>query len=240
MVELNCETDFVARNKQFLSLLQTVTDLNLTAASSAPQNDGEFSMKHLEKEDLDEIKQPDGKNLADLLALNIGQIGKNITLKRAVHFKSSLARSRLYLVGLTHPSGDVTSCSYGRWGVLIALEKDTKMKLPKDETPINLGLQLCNHIIGMNPESVGNLHNPQSWPKQKSLKEPNSSAEKGEDLMNPYGDYDTTVSEDEFKTSETEMIHQPFLFDSDRLVRDVLLETGLDIKGFIRYEVGQQ
>ena len=90
MVELNCETDFVARNKQFLSLLQSVTDLNLTAAADTSQLDGEFSMKILEKEELDEIKQPDGKNLADLLALNIGQIGENITLKRAVHFKSSL------------------------------------------------------------------------------------------------------------------------------------------------------
>ena len=58
--------------------------------------------------------------------------------------------------------------------------------------------------------------------------------------MIPYSDYDTTFSEDEFKTSETEMIHQPFLFDSDRLVRDILIETGLNIKDFIRYEVGQQ
>ena len=49
MVELNCETDFVARNKQFLSLLQSVTDLNLTAAADTSQHDGEFSMKFLEK-----------------------------------------------------------------------------------------------------------------------------------------------------------------------------------------------
>jgi len=95
----------------------------------------------------------------------------------------------------------------------------------------------------MNPESVGNLQNPQTWPKskEKSSEEPiteSSTTVKGEE--NPYGDYDTTVSEDEFKTSETEMIHQPFLFDSDRLVRDVLFETGLDVKGFVRYEVGQQ
>ena len=53
MVELNCETDFVARNKQFLSLLQSVTDLNLTAAADTSQLDGEFSMKILEKEDGD-------------------------------------------------------------------------------------------------------------------------------------------------------------------------------------------
>ena len=109
-------------------------------------------------------------------------------------------------------------------------------------TPI--GVKLCNHIIGMNPESVGNLQDPQTWPKskEKSLdQEPiitESSTVKSEE--NPDGDDDTTASEDEFKTSETEMIHQPFLFDSDRLVRDVLFETGLDVKGFVRYEVGQQ
>ena len=33
MVELNCETDFVARNKNFVSLLQHVTELNLKAAN---------------------------------------------------------------------------------------------------------------------------------------------------------------------------------------------------------------
>ena len=108
-------------------------------------------------------------------------------------------------------------------------------------TPI--GVKLCNHIIGMNPESVGNLQNPQTWPKskEKSSEEPiitEPSTVKVEE--NPDGDDDTTASEDEFKTSETEMIHQPFLFDSDRLVRDVLFETGLDVKGFVRYEVGQQ
>ena len=109
-------------------------------------------------------------------------------------------------------------------------------------TPI--GVKLCNHIIGMNPESVGNLQNPQTWPKSKeksSEQEPiitESSTVKSEE--NPDGDDDTTASEDEFTTSETEMIHQPFLFDSDRLVRDVLFETGLDVKGFVRYEVGQQ
>ena len=109
-------------------------------------------------------------------------------------------------------------------------------------TPI--GVKLCNHIIGMNPESVGNLQNPQTWPKSKeksSEQEPiitESSTVKSEENLDC--DYVTTPSEDEFKTSETEMIHQPFLFDSDRLVRDVLFETGLDVKGFVRYEVGQQ
>jgi translation elongation factor EF-Ts len=57
---------------------------------------------------------------------------------------------------------------------------------------------------------------------------------------NPYGDFDNTVSDDSLiDNSEEEMIHQPFLMDSDRLVRDVLLESGMRIKSFVRYEVGQ-
>jgi len=235
MVELNCETDFVARNKEFLSLLQTVTDLNLTAANSS-EFDGEFYMKDLEKADLDQLKQPNGNNLADLIALNIGKIGENISLKRAVHFKTSLARSRLTIVGLTHPTGDVSSCSYGRWGVLMAIEKNIK-SLSKNENVLKIGLELCQHVIGMNPKSVGDLHNSDTWPKIKEV----SNEEVNKKPVNPEDDddFDTGSEDDDIKTSETEIIHQPFLFDTDRLVRDVLLETGLEIKGFVRYEVGQ-
>jgi len=237
MVELNCETDFVARNKNFVSLLQHVTELNLKAANVTELDKGEFSMTHLTKQDLEEIKQEDGKTLADLIALNIGQIGENLSLKRAVHFKSSLPRSRLHLVGLTHPAGDVTTCSYGRWGVLLALEKDKKTKLPYNESPMKIGIQLCNHIIGMNPESIGDLHNPETWPKKKEP-EPETEAK-----VKPEGDedddYDTGAENAVQMNSETQMIHQPFLFDSERLVRDILLETGIEIKGFVRFEVGQ-
>jgi translation elongation factor EF-Ts len=35
------------------------------------------------------------------------------------------------------------------------------------------------------------------------------------------------------------MIHQPFLMDSEVLVRDVLIETGIRIQDFVRFEIGQ-
>jgi translation elongation factor EF-Ts len=38
---------------------------------------------------------------------------------------------------------------------------------------------------------------------------------------------------------EDAMIHQPFLMDSDVLVREVLTETGLRVHDFVRFEVGQ-
>ena len=39
--------------------------------------------------------------------------------------------------------------------------------------------------------------------------------------------------------TEDAMIHQPFLMDSEVLVRDVLAETGLRVLDFVRFEVGQ-
>ncbi len=105
--------------------------------------------------------------------------------------------------------------------------------------------QLCQHIVGMNPTTIGNLSDPSTWPRKKESKSDSDikpAEQKTEsDAENPYGDYDTTVSDENLiDTSEEQMIHQPFLLDSDRLVREVLLETGITVKDFVRFEVGQK
>ena len=93
----------------------------------------------------------------------------------------------------------------------------------------------------MNPTSVGNLKDPSTWPKPKeSMKAETVETKAEEKGDNPYGDYDESITNTELvDTSQNEMIHQPFLMDSEKLVRDVLLEAGMNIKSFVRYEVGQ-
>ena len=85
---------------------------------------------------------------------------------------------------------------------------------------------------------------PSTWPKKKEapkIQEPApSDGEKKDEEYNPYGDFDNTVTDDNLvDMSEEEMIHQPFLLDPQVLVRDVLLETGITVKDFVRFEVGQ-
>lgn len=236
MVEMNCETDFVARNKQFLSLLQTVIDLNLSAAIACQNTlePGRMVINQLSGSELEKIPQDDGKSLADLVALNIGQLGENICLKRAVHFICKPNGDKTHMVGFTHPSGDIRSLSFGRYGVLMAIEKDLFGKTTKESTLQSLGQQLCQHVVGMNPESVGNLNDRTNWPDktEKSAEaEPiTDGQEEGHEIL---------PSESDLTTSAKEMIHQPFLFDTDSFVRDVLIDAGLDIKGFVRFEVGQ-
>ena len=104
VVELNSETDFVARNKQFHGLLNQIisTILNNTH-SEHNQNDGSILIEQkLNKENLSNIPvtESQDKTLADLVALNIGQIGENLALGSATVVKAAEEES---ICGLCHP-----------------------------------------------------------------------------------------------------------------------------------------
>ena len=85
-----------------------------------------------------------GKTLADLVALNIGQIGENLVLRRAVTFSTSCLDKNekgedIRLAIVTHPSAlpstDGSNVVYGRFGVIMAYSKDKRIGiLPEGET----------------------------------------------------------------------------------------------------------
>ena len=111
-------------------------------------------------------------------------------------------------------------------------------QLPEGHSIESMGRQLCQHVIGMNPESVGNLYDLNTWPRSKVAKT-ETEVKQVDNVDNPYGDYDNSVSDDVLDPAQKEMIHQQFLMDTDKFVREILLEAGMNIKSFVRYEVGQ-
>lgn len=88
----------------------------------------------------------------------------------------------------------------------------------------------------MNPTSIGDLSTfTQSKSNETDEGESENKAPKGADA-----EVDSEVERlDEKKEDAAELIHQDFLLNSESKVGDVLLQTGIDIKGFVRYEVGQ-
>jgi elongation factor Ts len=100
VIEVNSETDFVARNEQFQTLVNQIADTALTTSA-----------------DLDAIKAAKLGNytVADTIASAIATIGENITLRRAV----GLA------VGQGVVTGDVHNPA-GKIGVIVALESAGK------------------------------------------------------------------------------------------------------------------
>lgn len=91
----------------------------------------------------------EGRSLGDELALMIGTVGENATLRRATCFK---ANEPITLFGITHPSQFATSTNVhlGKYGSIVAYKS-------AGDLAGNAVLQknICQHIIGMNPSKVG-------------------------------------------------------------------------------------
>ncbi|NP_001073504.1 elongation factor Ts, mitochondrial [Danio rerio] len=147
MVEVNCETDFVARNEKFQQLVKDVA-LSVMAHQSTSKKTG-FIKSVLSSEDMSKLNAPDGPSLADQLALTIGRLGENIAMRRAV----SLSVPSDWHIG-SYIHGTVAGqvgIEMGRYGSLVVFQGE-----PKEGT-YALGRKLAQHVMGEAPVSLGNM-----------------------------------------------------------------------------------
>ncbi len=130
VVEVNSETDFVARNEDFQKFAGTVAEAALTV-----KGDHEALLK---------ATYPGaGKPVADKLTDMVATIGENLNVRRSAGLSVSDGVVASYVHAATVPG------SLGRIGVLVALES-TADKAKLDE----LGKQLAMHVAATNPQSV--------------------------------------------------------------------------------------
>ncbi|XP_050309827.1 elongation factor Ts, mitochondrial isoform X2 [Anthonomus grandis grandis] len=149
LVEVNCETDFVARNVEFEKMVKEATEVCLNHLKASKNSAGLVTKVGFDTEQLRSLKGNDGKSLADKLALMIGNVGENATLKRAVGIKVS---EGIHLAGYAHPSGKSSNnILLGRIGSILAIKSVNPEKSEVEE----LGKGLCQHIVGMAPKTVG-------------------------------------------------------------------------------------
>jgi elongation factor Ts len=125
VVEVNSETDFVAKNEQFQAFVRDVTQLALSTGDSV--------------EALGAATMPNGKTVQEALTENIATIGENQTLRRA----KSVSVSQGAVVSYVH---NAAAPGMGKIGVLVALEGDA----PADKLEA-LGKQLAMHIAAASP-----------------------------------------------------------------------------------------
>jgi elongation factor Ts len=125
LVEINSETDFVARNEEFQNFVRGVADVTLAKANK---------VEELTAADMN--GKPVSENLTDLIA----KIGENMTIRRM----AKLSVSKGAVVGYIH---NAVAPGLGKIGVLVALESDgTKAKLEE------LGKQIAMHIAAAFPQ----------------------------------------------------------------------------------------
>ncbi|EDW39778.1 GL15933 [Drosophila persimilis] len=150
MVELNCETDFVARNDVFKRFVDHVARICLQY-TEAIEFDGDLWKLGYESEALRNLPTDKGRNLGDHLALLIGAVGENATIKRAICFK---AKHDINLCGYAHPAptnvgttDDTTQV--GKYGTIMAFRSD--IKYPDYE----FQKSICQQIVGLKPKKIG-------------------------------------------------------------------------------------
>jgi elongation factor Ts len=128
VVEVNAETDFLAKNEQFQTLARNVAGVALKVG-----------------DDVEAVKvaaYPGGGTVQDAIANAIATIGENMALRRARKFDVSAGVVASYL---HNAAGD----GLGRIGVLVALESPGK----GDELAA-LGRQLAMHVAAANPVAL--------------------------------------------------------------------------------------
>ncbi|CAH0387927.1 unnamed protein product [Bemisia tabaci] len=149
VVEVNCETDFVAKNGTFKSFVELVTSSCLQLSKQQKNFSNSIAKTILGNEQLKNSPCSDGKSLGDHTALAIGSVGENVILSRALCLSVD---GDLKLAGHVHPPSEKTSYPLlGRFAAVVVYKAN-----PHTEITEKVGKQLCQHIIGMNPSAVGN------------------------------------------------------------------------------------
>ncbi|KAK3921870.1 Elongation factor Ts, mitochondrial [Frankliniella fusca] len=151
LVEINCETDFVARNNTFQTLANMIAKSCISVVPQAPTSSSSIKKEILDGKSLAGLAAPDGKTLADHVALHIGLLGENMILKRGVLVS---ANENVILSGNSHPAPqDPNNPLIGKYGAILAFQSKASQSSSGEIQKI--GKQLCQHVIGMNPKAVG-------------------------------------------------------------------------------------
>ncbi|XP_034726298.1 elongation factor Ts, mitochondrial [Etheostoma cragini] len=147
MVEVNCETDFVARNETFQQLVKDVAFATL--AHHRNKNQAGYVKSVLVGDELNKLSVNEGASLSDRVALTIGRLGENMSVRRAV----AVGVPAEWHIG-SYVHGGVsgqTEVAMGRYGALVVFQggKEAERK--------TLGRKLGQHIVGEAPVSLGNM-----------------------------------------------------------------------------------
>lgn len=215
VVEVNSETDFVARNDLFQGLVKMVADVALSVGT-----------------DLATINATKAGSItvAESIADTIAKIGENMTLRRA----ASLSVTQGAIGSYVHNS---VSDGLGKIGVIVALESPGKA----DELTA-LGRQLAMHVASANPQALDQASlDPAVVKREKDvLADKFRQQGKAENVIERIVESGLKTF-----YKEVCLVEQPFIFDDKKTVAQALKEAegkvggAIKITGFVRYGLGE-
>ncbi|WP_293875679.1 MULTISPECIES: translation elongation factor Ts [unclassified Sphingomonas] len=215
-VEVNSETDFVAKNDQFQQFVREVTQIALATGGDV--------------EALKAETMPSGTSVADVLTNNIATIGENQSLRRAKRLEVSKGAVVSYVHNQASPG-------LGKIGVLVALESDAS-----DEVLQGLGKQLAMHIAAAFPKAL----NEEDLDEAEIERERAIATEKASESGKPADIIAKMVEGGIAKyRKEHALVSQLFVMDGKTKISDVVAKAGKDagttikLVDYVRFQLGE-
>ena len=213
MIEVNCETDFVAKNEDFINFVKELSEIN---------NDCNSEIKKVKSS-----KMKNSQTVDENLVAIIAKIGEKITIGRTKTISHNNSINFNYL-------HTIVKDNLSKLAVIISLEtKDTSDKVK------SFGKQLSMHIAASNPIS----HNKDGIDKDMLKKEEELVAEelknkgKPDDIVKKI----SLGKMNKFK-EENSLLSQNWVMEPKKKVNDIIKELGisdLKIKDFFRLKIGE-
>ena len=201
VVEVNSETDFVAKNNDFQQMVASFATAALDVSDVAQLAAAEV----------------DGKSVTDILTDKISTIGENMALRRMGALEGT------QVVSYVH---NAAAIGMGTIGVLVALTAENEV----------FGRQVAMHIAAANPQSLSaDDLDPAVVEREKNvLSEQARESGKPEQVIEKM-----IVGRMKKFLAEVTLLGQDFVVNPDLSVAEAAKEAGVEISGFLRFEVGE-
>ena len=212
IIEVNCETDFVAKNENFIEFVKELSELN--------------NEKNSNIEELKNSKMKNGKSVSDNLIALIAKIGEKITIGKTKTISNNSSTNYQYL-------HTVVKDNLAKLAVIVSLEtKD------QSDTVKNFGKQLSMHIAASNPLALdSDLIDKAILDKEQELvNEELKNSGKPLDIAKKI----SLGKMNKFK-EENALLTQAWVMEPKKKVKDIIKELSINdlkIKEFSRIKIG--
>ncbi len=213
VIEVNCETDFVAKNDDFISFVKELSELNNQHGSN--------------QDELKKSVMKNGQSVDDNLVALIAKIGEKITIGKSKTIENTSGINNYYL-------HTVIKDNVAKLAVLVSLDTSDK-----SDTVKSFGKQLSMHIAASNPLALeSNLIDQAVIDKEQELvAEELKNSGKPEEIAKKI----SSGKMNKFK-EENALLTQAWVMEPKKKVQDIVKELSiadLKIKEFFRIKIGE-
>jgi len=213
VIEINCETDFVAKNDDFVSFAKEISELN-------NQNDSDLDK-------LNKSKMSNGKTVENNLVSLIAKMGEKITVGKVKTFNQSGTKNFTYL-------HTVVKDNLSKLSVIVSLETADNSDHVK-----SFGKQLSMHIAASNPLALStDLIEKDILQKEQDLvTEELKNSGKPDDILKKI----SLGKIKKFK-EDNALLTQDWVMEPKKKVQDIVKDlniSDLKIKSFYRLKIGE-